>query len=105
MCLPCPDNAGILELLPVWQVAQGLQPERHQELFGGDERVGRAAPGRAGAGGDEVADMQPADEVAADLLAEDLLQPVPRNRLVVGDGREHRDVELTQVEILLSLGT
>ena len=37
-------------------------------------------------------------EVAADLLAEDVLEPVARDRLVIGDGGQDRDVEFTQVE-------
>ena len=86
-------HPGILQLLPVRQITQGLQAERHQEGFGGDEGVGRAAAGGAGAGGDEVPRVQTADQVAADLLAEDLLQPVTGDRLVIGDGGKDRDID------------
>jgi hypothetical protein len=46
--------------------------------------------------------MQSPDQIAADLLAEDVLQPVPGDRLVVGDGSEHRDIIFVQVQKLFA---
>ena len=88
--------AGTLLTLAVGQVAQGREAEGHKESPGGDEGVRRAAPRRARTGGDQVAFAEPADQVAADLAPEDLLQPVTADRLVPGDRRQHREIELAQ---------
>ena len=45
--------------------------------------------------------MEPPDQVPTDLLAEDVLQPIARDWLMVGDGRQNRDVELVQVQQLV----
>src|SRR6056297_586469 len=46
--------------------------------------------------------MKPPDQVAADVLAEDVPEPVAGDRLMVGDGGQYRDVELTQIKNLLT---
>ena len=73
-----------LQLLPVRQISQALQPEGHQKCLGGYQGIGRSAPGAAGDDGDQVARVWPLDQVMADLIAEDLLQPIPRERLRIG---------------------
>ena len=88
----------ILHLLPVGQVMQALQPKRDQELLGGDEGIGRSSPGRPWPGPDYVARMQPPDQIATNLLAEDILEPVARDRLMVGDGSQNGDVDFAQIE-------
>ena len=55
------------QLLGIGQLAQRLYPESGEERVGGDEGVGRAPAGFAGAGADQVTLRQPPDQVAADL--------------------------------------
>lgn len=54
----------------------------------------------AGSGSDQTAPMQPPDQVAADLAPEYAPQAFVRDRLVIGDGGQHRGVELGQVQFL-----
>ena len=87
-------NPSILQLFPIGKIAKALQPEGNKELLRGDEGIRRPAPRRSWPSPDQVARMQPPDQIAADLFPEDVLEPVSSDRLVVGDGGQHCDVEL-----------
>src|SRR6056297_4266807 len=93
---------SIHQLLPIGKIAQALQPESDKELLRCDEGIGRPAPRGAWPGPDQVARMQSSDQVAADVLAENILQAIARDRLLVGNGSQHCDVELAQVQQLIS---
>ena len=79
----------ILQPLQFWQIRQCGQIEGHQKALRRHESMGRATLGGAGAGGDQVARRQTSDQFAADLAPEDLLQPIARDRLVIGNRGEH----------------
>ena len=51
---------------------------------------------------DQPAGMQPTDQITAYLLAEDVLEPVPGDRLVIGDGGQHRDIVFAQIEVRIA---
>src|SRR5690606_2648239 len=65
------EQAGVFELLQVGQIAQRVEPELQQELFGGDISVWRARLRRAGAGGDQAKAPEVADQVARYLPPEE----------------------------------
>ena len=90
-------NPRILQLLPIGKIAQAFQPEGDKELLGRHKGIGRTASRRPWPGANQLARVQATDQITADLLAEDVLQPVARDRLVVSDGSQHRDVKGAQV--------
>lgn len=49
---------------------------------------------------DQALRFPPPDQIAADLLVKDVFQSVSCDRLVMRNGRQHRDIERTQTQTL-----
>jgi hypothetical protein len=92
-----PNDPGIVQLLAIWQITQAFQIKGYKELLRGYERVGRTPSRATGTSHDQFSRVQAPNQITTDLFAEYILEPVTGDRLVIGDGGEHRDIELTEV--------
>jgi hypothetical protein len=92
-----PSDPSIVQLLAIWKVAQAFQIKGYEELLRRYERVGRTPSRATGASRDQFSRVQTPNQITTDLFAKYFLQPVTGDRLVIGDGGEHRDIEFTEV--------